>query len=196
VLKIADKDQLLVTGCNLVTSLDPLTGKELWETKGATEECVTSTVTDGKLVFTSGGYPKNHVSAIKADGSGSLAWENKTRVYVPSMWLRQGHLFAVTDDGAAMCWKSATGEQVWREPLGGGFTATPVPVGDLVFAVNEAAKTYVFKATPTEFEQVSENKLGDEAMATPTICGGRIYLRVALKKAGKREEWLYCIGMK
>ena len=48
----------MLTGCDLVTGLDPLTGKKLWETKGATTECVTSVVTDGRLVFTSGGYPK------------------------------------------------------------------------------------------------------------------------------------------
>ena len=191
---IDGKDQLLFIGCDLVTSLDPLTGKEIWEAKGATTECVTSTVTDGKRVFTSGGYPKNHVSAVYADGSGKLAWENKTRVYVPSMWVRSGHLFAVTDDGFATCWKSDTGMEVWKEPLGGGFTASPVPVGDLVYATNEAGKTFVFKATPTEFELVAENKLGDEAMATATICGGRIYMRVAVKKNGLREEVLYCIG--
>src|SRR5262249_505541 len=60
VLTVAGREQLLMTGCDLVTGLDPLTGKELWEVKGATTECVTSAVTDGQLVFTSGGYPKNH----------------------------------------------------------------------------------------------------------------------------------------
>lgn len=196
VLNVAGKDQLFITGCNLVTSLDPLTGKDLWETKGSTEECVTSTITDGQRIFTSGGYPKNHVSAFFADGSGKLAWEIKTRVYVPSMWTRQGHLFAVTDDGFAVCWKSDSGQEVWKEPLGGAFTSTPVPVGDIVFASNEAGKTFIFKATPTDFELLGENKLGDEMMSTPTICGSRIYMRVAVKKGGKREEVLYCLGVK
>ena len=77
------KDQLILTGCDLITSFDPVTGAKLWETDGATTECVTSTVTDGKHIFTSGGYPKNHVSAILADGSGKLVWENPSRVYVP-----------------------------------------------------------------------------------------------------------------
>jgi outer membrane protein assembly factor BamB len=196
VLTAAGKDQLVVAGCNLVTSLDPLTGKENWETKGSTEECVTSAVTDGTRVFTSGGYPKNHVAAFKADGSGQLAWENRTRVYVPSMWVRGGHLYAVTDDGSAVCWKADTGAEVWKEPLGGAFTASPVPVGDRVYATNEAGKTCIFKATPAEFELLGTNKLGDEVLATPTICGGRIYMRVAFKKAGKREEVLYCLGTK
>src|SRR5690349_6051076 len=38
VLNTAGRDQLLLTGCNLVTGLDPLSGKELWEIKGATTE--------------------------------------------------------------------------------------------------------------------------------------------------------------
>ncbi len=41
-----------------------------------------STVTDGKHIYTSGGYPKNHMSAVKADGSNQVAWENNERVYV------------------------------------------------------------------------------------------------------------------
>lgn len=42
ILNVDGRDQLLLTGCELVTSLDPLTGKVLWETKGSTTECVTS----------------------------------------------------------------------------------------------------------------------------------------------------------
>ena len=37
------------------------------KTAGSTEETVTSTVTDGKLIVTSGGFPKNHVAALQAD---------------------------------------------------------------------------------------------------------------------------------
>src|SRR5262245_27150569 len=92
ILSVARRDQLLLTGCDLVTSFDPLTGKKLWEIKGSTTECVTSTVTDGPLLFTSGGYPTNHVSAVRADGSGKIVWQNNTRVYVPSMRAHRGHL--------------------------------------------------------------------------------------------------------
>lgn len=193
VLTIDGKDQLIQTGCDLVTSLDPLTGKENWELKGATTECVTSTVTDGKHVFTSGGYPRNHVAAVRADGSG-VAWDNKSRVYVPSMLVRDGHLFAVMDEGNAVCWKSDTGAEAWKARLGGTFSASPVLVGDHILATNEAAKTFVFRANPKEFELVAENQIGSEAFATATVCGGRIYLRVAFKEKGGRQERLVCIG--
>lgn len=193
VQNVGGRDQLLVSGCKLVTSYDPLTGKKLWEIPGSTEETVTSTGTDGKHIYTSGGFPRSHVAAIVADGSGKVAWENTTKVYVPSMLVNEGHLYAVLDAGMAVCWKADTGEEKWKGRLGGGFSASPVLVGQNLFASNESGKTYVFKATPDKFDLVGENQLGDEAMATPTFCGGRIYLRVATTKGG-RQEWLYCVA--
>ena len=194
ILNINGQDQLLLTGCDLVTSLEPLTGKTIWEIPGATTECVTSTVTDGRHIYTSGGYPRNHLAAIRADGSGQVAWENNSRVYVPSMLIRTGHLYAVLDAGVAMCWKSDSGEELWKGRLGGTFSASPVLVGDTIYATNEAGRTFLFQAEPKGFALVGENQLGDEAFATPTICGGRIYARVAKQVDGQRQEFLYCLG--
>ncbi|RLS81051.1 MAG: serine/threonine protein kinase [Planctomycetota bacterium] len=194
ILTVAGKEQLFFSGCDLVTSFEPLTGKKNWEIKGSTEECVTSTVTDGELIYTSGGYPRNHLSAIHADGTGKVAWENGTRVYVPSMLMKAGYLYAVLDAGVATCWKSDTGVEQWKQRLEGTFTASPVLVGDQIFATNETGTTWVFKASPAGFEQVAENKLAEEVFATPTICHSRIYLRGANTIDGKRQESLYCLG--
>src|SRR5882672_809801 len=162
VLRVDGKDQLLLTGCDLVSSLDPLTGKVLWETAGATTECVTSTVTDGKNVFSSGGYPRNHLAAVRADGSGAVAWETKDRVYVPSLVIRDGRLYGVLDAGTAACWASDTGKELWKARLGGTFSASPVLAGDRIYAVNETGETFVFQANPEKFTLLSTNKLGDE----------------------------------
>jgi outer membrane protein assembly factor BamB len=194
IFNVAGKDQLFLTGCDLVTSLDPLTGETNWEIPGATTECVTTTVTDGKHIFTSGGYPKNHVSAVTADGAAEVAWENNTRSYVPSLLVREGYLFAVMDAGVAICWNSSTGEEVWKGRLGGDFTSSPVMVGDLIYATNESGKTFVFKASTEKLELVATNQLGTSAFATPAICGGRIYTRVSSDVDGKRQEVLYCLG--
>src|SRR5262249_44833369 len=85
ILNVAGRDQLLLTGCDLVTSLDPLTGKTLWEIQGSTTECVTSTVTDGQLIFTSGGFPPNHVSAVRNRGSGHSVCPKKVPSEVTHM---------------------------------------------------------------------------------------------------------------
>jgi outer membrane protein assembly factor BamB len=196
VLKVAGREQLVLTGCDLVTSLDPLTGKKLWEIPGATTECVTTTVTDGIHVYTSGGYPKNHVSAVRADGSGKIAWRNNIRVYVPSMIVRDGYLYGIADAGIAYCWKSDTGEEKWKGRLGGTFSASLTLVNDHLYAANEAGECFVFEANPKGFNLIAKNQLGAEIFATPVICGDRIYQRVAHRDGSNRQEMLYCIGAK
>lgn len=194
ILEVAGKEQVLMTGCDLVTGIEPLTGKTLWKIEGATTECVTSTVTNGELILTSGGYPKNHMSAVKADGSGEVVWENSTRVYVPSMLIKGDYIYSVTDNGVAICWEVKTGKEVWKGRLGGTFSSSPVLVGDRIYVTNEIGETYIFKTTPKKFELLGENKLGTEVFATPTFCESRIYMRATEEVDGKRQEFLYCIG--
>jgi outer membrane protein assembly factor BamB len=194
ILNAAGRDQLLLTGCDLFSSFDPLSGKTLWEIEGATTECVTSTVTDGKRVFSSGGYPKNHLAAVLADGSGEVVWETRDRVYVPSLLARDGYLFGVLDAGVAVCWKSDTGEQQWKERLGGEFSASPVLADDTIYATNESGETFVYRADPTKYEQIAVNKLGDHVMASSTICDSRIYMRVVEQVDGRPQEMLYCLA--
>lgn len=194
IFNIAGKEQLLITGCDLVTSLNPSTGETLWEVEGATTECVTTTVTDGHRIFTSGGYPKNHVSAVEADGSGKLAWENTARTYVPSMICHEGLLFAVLDAGIAMCWESATGKELWKGRLGGTFSSSPIMVNDLIYATNEEGQTYIFTASRTGLELVGTNTLGTSVFSSPAICGSRIYQRIAEMDGTRRQEYLVCIA--
>lgn len=192
--KVAGREQLIIFGCDLVSSFEPLTGKKNWEIEGATTESVTTTVTHDGLIFTSGGYPRNHVEAVKADGSGKVAWKSGVRVYVPSMIVRDGYLYAVTDAGIAHCWKAGDGTSMWKGRLSGTFTASPTIAGDHFFATNENGKTYVLKANPGAFQVIHENDLGGQVYSTPTFCAGRIYVRVGHGAGEKRRETLYCIG--
>ncbi len=194
ILEVAGKTQLFLTGLEKVTSLDPLTGKVNWEIDGATTECVTSTPTDGKHIYSSGGYPKNHVAAIAADGSGKVVWETNDRVYVPSMLVKDGHLYATMDAGIGLCLDAATGEEQWKGRLGGTFSASPVLVGDRIHAVNESGDYFVFKADPAGLEILAKNKVGDEVFATPSIAGNEIFLRIADYEGEKRSERLVCFG--
>ena len=190
---VGGKDQLVFTGCELVTSLDPLTGKVNWKHDGSTVETVTSPATDGERFFISGGYSRNHVEALDAQ-TGKVVWGHKTRVYVPSMLVKDGYLYAVGDSGIAYCWESATGKEAWTDRLGGGFTSSPVMVGDRIFAINEKGKVFVYGANPKQFDLLATSQLGDDSFATPTIVGGRVYARVGMRGKGTRQEYLYCLG--
>lgn len=193
VLQVAGRTQMVVAGCNLVSSFNPLDGTKLWEIAGSTEECVVTAVTDGERIFVGGGYPKNHTMAVLGDGSGKVAWQNTARVYVPSMIVDGGYVYAVMDAGLAVCWKSDTGEEKWKERLGGDFYASPVRVGNRMYATNQRGVTFVFEATPERFQLLSQNTLGNEAFASPSICGNRVYLRAA-QTGDERREFLFCIG--
>lgn len=194
IFRLYDSDQLILIGCDRVISYDPASGKTLWESPHSTTECVTTTVTDGKHVYSSGGYPRNHLAAIKADGTGELAWENGDRIYVPSMLLREGYLYAVLDAGIAKCYRADTGEEMWKARLGGEFSSSPVLVGERIYATSEQGVTVIYEATPRGFKEIGRNRLGSECFATPAICGGRIYFRVGVEQNGQRQEKLVCIA--
>jgi outer membrane protein assembly factor BamB len=193
-LHIGGSDQIIMVGCDQVVSYDPLTGKTNWETEGATTECVTSTLTDGQHVYTSGGYPKNHMSAMKADGSAEIAWENKSRLYVPSLVIHEGFLYGVLDAGIAVCWKADTGREMWKSRLGGTFSSSPVLVGNKIFVSSESGQFFVYEANPKKFVELSRCQIGKEVFATPTIVGGKIFHRVTDDQATVRQEVLMCLG--
>lgn len=190
---LAGKKQLILTGCDLVTSLDPHTGQVLWETEGATTECVTTTPTDGVHVFSSGGYPENHIAAYMADGSAKQVWKQGLRAYVPSLLHRDRTLYAVLDAGIATSLDSKTGEVLWKKRLGGTFSSSPVLVGDQIYVTSEDGKTHIFAADPEQFEGVAVNQLGTSVFATPTFSGGQIFMRIAEQTDSGRQESLVCI---
>ena len=140
------------------------------------------------------GFAKDSDGFYSSPTEGRLVWEIKTKVYVPSMLFHRGHLFGVQDNGIAFCRKADSGDEVWSARLEGGFTASPVLVGDLIFAVSDSGRTSIFEASPAAFKLIATNALGGETMATPAICGGRIYLRTAVPQGGRRQEMLICVG--
>ena len=196
VANVAGRDQLLISGCDMVAGYDPATGKQLWQANVTTMATCGTMVWEGDLVFASGGYPKAETACVKADGSGKVVWTNRQKCYEQSMLAVDGYIYAVTDQGIAYCWRSADGQEMWRERLRGPVSASPILAGGNIYLTNELGTTYVYKADPQQFTEVAVNQLGDEGFATPAICGSRIYVRAAQNSARGRQETLYCIGKK
>ena len=121
---------------------------------------------------------------MKADGSGTVVWQKKWKCYVPSMLVDDERLIVPQDDGIVHCVEAATGNELWSKRLG-DITASPVLAGDQLYVTTEAGKTFVLRSGPT-YEQLAENDNGDRCYATPTICGGQIFLR--------SYSQLLCIG--
>lgn len=176
VAQVAGKTQLLMSGHNKVNSYDPATGKSLWVSSGPARTTANTLVWNNDLVFASGGYPEQKIMAIKADGSGEVAWSVGKKVYVPSMLVSGNRLFAIQDSGVAHCYEAGSGKKIWTKRLGGSFSGSPLLLADRIFVASEKGIMTVFRVAD-EYERVARFSVGDGCFATPVICGKRMFVR-------------------
>jgi len=187
---IADRWQLLLSGHNAVTSYNPNDGGLIWTCEGPSEITVSTVAWSNDLVFASGGFPETQVICIRADGSGDVTnshvvWRQDLKAYVPSPLFVNDRLVLVRDDGVAVGFDPNNGDLLWKERLGGNFSASPGCAGGLVYASNEKGVTFVFRVSP-DFQLITENDLGEPVFASPVFLQEQIYIRTA--------KHLYCIG--
>ncbi len=194
--KVAGRDQLLISGAEKVASYNPADGKLLWETPGTTFATCGTMIWEGDIVFASGGYPKAETLAVKADGSGKVLWRNNQKCYEQSMIVVDGYVYGLTGNGVLYCWRGVDGREMWKERLKGPVSASPVLAGGHIYWANELGTLYVFKPNPERCELVAENQIENDSFASPAICGGQIFLRVATSNGRSRQETLYCFGAK
>lgn len=194
VATVGGKEQLLISGINKFSSYQPATGKLNWETEaGAKSMCGTIVWTDD-MIFASGGFPEKETAGVKADGSGTKVWQNKVVCYEQSLLSHNNLVYAIADDGRAYCWDAKTGEKKWSEKIGRrGVMASPLAVGNHIYATLKNGTTVIFKATGSSFKKVGENKLGDDTYASPVALDNQLFLRVGKSERGDRQEFLYCL---
>lgn len=192
VAEIDGKDLLVIAGCKQVAAYDPATGIQLWSVDGTAGTAVGSVIWEGNKVIASGGYPERDTVCVNAS-TGEAVWHVRDHVYVPSLLIHEGYVYAVNDKGIGFCWSLADGQEQWKQRIGGNFSSSPVLVGENILITDEGGTTVVFAANPDSFKLVSKNKLGDETFASPVVVGDRLYIRTAHRDGG-RQEVLYCIG--
>ncbi len=195
--RVAGRDQLMMSGQEVVAAYDPSTGKPLWQTPGTTYATCGTMVWAGDIALASGGYPKAETIAVRADGSGKVLWKNPQKCYEQSMIVvaHQGEdfLYALTDNGVAFCWRASDGKEMWKERLRGPVSASPIVADNKIYWANEAGTLYIFQADPAKFNLVAENRVGEEAMASPAVSGNQLFLRVAKGQGKERREYLVCV---
>jgi hypothetical protein len=66
---------------------------------------------------------------------------------------------------------------VWRERVGGNYSASPLLAGDRLYFFSEEGKATVV-AAGREFRKLAENTLDDGFMSSPAVAGDKtLYLR-------------------
>ena len=195
VASLKGRPQLLMSGSRQIASYDPANGQQLWSTPCLTMATCGTCIWTDDLVIASGGYPDPETAAVKADGSG-LVWKNSVKCYEQSMLTHAGYIYAFSDQGIFYCWNASTGEEMWKRRLRGPVSASPLLVGDRIFAPSEDGSIWVIEATPDEFRQIARNRLGTSAFASIVAADNRLYIRTASGEGLQRRETLWCIGQK
>lgn len=189
--KIDGRIQMVVSGSQHITSLDPRTGKPHWIIEGPTEQFVASMVYDGNLFFMACGFPTYHVMGINPRGSGDVtsshvAWHSRgAKCYVPSPVLVNNYLLVADDRGTGNCFDAKTGDRLWQGRLGRHFSGSLVTARGLAYFIADDGVTKAVKPGP-KLQIVAESRLGEFTYASPAIAHDRFYIR--------GQKHLFCIG--
>ncbi|MCH2210585.1 MAG: PQQ-binding-like beta-propeller repeat protein [Fuerstiella sp.] len=176
-------DQLVSTAADHVAAYDVKTGKEIWWMPYIGCSQVARPSFGHGLFYVVGTLQLDEhcIYAIRPGqgrtGSDRVVWQRSQGVgHVPSPLLVGSELYFVNDDGIATCVDALTGEEHWRERLGGNFRASPVEVQGRIYFSSEQGKTTVLAAA-TDYQVLATNELDAELLASPAVSGNAIVLR-------------------
>jgi outer membrane protein assembly factor BamB len=190
---------LLSQGAKAFYGYDPKTGRELFriEERSGHSGSTRPVVGNGTIFFPTGFHPGKLLAVRPSpagwDGSApvvldaadaeaaaeglKLAWRVTRNVpNKPSLLLLNDLIFMVDDGGIATCLEAQSGREVWRERVGGNYSASPIAADGRVYFFNEEGKTVVVAAS-REFEKLAENTLDEGFMASPAVAGQSLFLR-------------------
>ena len=182
VLDVAGKTQVIVPGSNVVQSLDAATGNEIWRVRYEGYSVIPKPVVAAGLVMVCTGYDRPSLLAIKPDGQGDVTethvvWKTDAAVaHTPSLSVRGDWLFMVSDKGIATCWDAKSGQELWKERIGGNFSASPLLAGDRLYLLSEEGDTTVIAAEP-KFKEIAKNKLGERTLASMAVVDQDLLIR-------------------
>jgi outer membrane protein assembly factor BamB len=192
VAKIDGKDILISGAGDRMQGFNLKNGELLWSVYAQGEGVTPSPVVGDGLLFTSSGFEKTTLRAIKlAKARGDVteshvAWEQKKGVPTqPSPIFVKPYLYAITDGGIATCYQPESGDIVWQERVGGNHSASPIHASGRIYFLSEGGEATVI-AAGAEFKVLAKNSLGEKCQASMAASDGRLFVRT--------EKNLYCIG--
>jgi outer membrane protein assembly factor BamB len=205
VVRTSAGEELVTNASNFIRGYDPRTGKELWKLGGSSKiTAPTPFVANGLVLVASGRAPERPLFAIRPGARGDLtlaqdqtssaavAWSKTGRgSYVPTPLVYDGILYVLANNGVFDAYEVETGKEIYRqrlEPVGSGFSASPVAADGRIYLISEDGDIIVI-AAGREFRKLGSNAMGELVMATPALSDGAMYVRgvSTLFAIGKRR---------
>ena len=188
-------DELVTNASNYIRGYDPRTGRVLWKLGGSSKiTAPTPFAANGLIVVASGRGPERPIFVVRPGARGDLtlaagqtssdaiAWSKTGRgSYMPTPLAYEGILYVLGNNGVLDAYDLRTGLEIYRqrlEPVGSGFSASPVAADGHIYISSEDGDIIVV-AAGREFRKLGVNSMGELLMATPALANGVMYVRSA-----------------
>jgi outer membrane protein assembly factor BamB len=193
VVAAGNRAEIVTNGSKHIRGYDVRTGQELWRLGGSSKiTAPTPILANGLIIVASGRRPERPIFAVRAGARGDLtlekdktsstaiAWSKTARgSYMPTPLMYDGILYVLNNDGVFDAYEVDTGKEIYRQrldPIGSGFSASPVAADGRLYLSNEDGEVLVV-AAGREFRLISTNSMGELLMATPALSDGVMYVR-------------------
>ncbi|HEY2951923.1 MAG TPA: PQQ-binding-like beta-propeller repeat protein [Verrucomicrobiae bacterium] len=190
------KPMLITQGAKAAYGHDPLTGREYWRVEERTSHSGSARAVAGLgMIFLNTGWSTGQILALRpgwngqvldantspeggSNGQLQLVWKSRKSVpRKPSMLLVDDLLFGILDDGGMVsCLEAKSGQEIWRERIGGNYSASPLYAEGRIYFLSDDGKATILEAGRV-FKKLAENKLDDGCMASPAVSGKALFVR-------------------
>jgi outer membrane protein assembly factor BamB len=192
VIELDGKQQIVSPGSDAVIAYEPASGREIWKVRYPDGYSVVPRPVYGHgLVYVCTGFGQASLFAIKPDGSGDVTdshvvWKtNRSVPHTPSLLLVDEEIYMVSDNGIATCRNAKTGEEIWKERLGGKYSSSPIFAAGRAYFLSEDGKTVVMQLGKSH-KIIATNELKERSLASFAVDGDSLFIRT--------EKNLYKIG--
>ena len=182
VIEVAGESQLIFPGSNVVQSLAPESGQEIWRVTYNGYSVIPRPVYAEGLVFICTGYDRPSLLAIDPTGRGDvtathLRWQTDSNVpNTPSLVSWANRVAMISDRGIATCLDLTTGEEVWKKRIGGNFSASPLLHGTTLYLLSEEGDCTLLDVSGEPIE-ISRNQISERCLSSLTVVDEDLLLR-------------------
>ena len=190
-IEVDGQQQIISPGSNVVQALSPADGKVIWFIRYDGFSVVPRPVLYRDTLYVITGFMTAKLLAIDPKGQGDVTkthvkWTFGTSVpTTPSFVCFENQIVMASDNGIATGVDIATGKELWRQRLGGNYSASPLLAGNKVYFQSETGEALVFQLgeKPTE---LAKNKLPGRIFASYSVIENDFVIRT--------ENGVYRIG--
>jgi hypothetical protein len=182
VLAVDGREQIISPGPNWLYGYDPATGGEIWKIEyGSLGFSLSARPVAGHgMIFLSTGFTRPELLAVRYGGGKepSIAWRYAKGVPTMASPLLVGEeLYFVSDSGGMLtCLEAKTGQEHYRERLGGEHNAAPLHADNRIYITSRGGVTAVVEAGKT-FQLIAKNELPGHVMSSPGAADRALFLR-------------------